>query len=87
MIASAMLRVHRNDSLNGPIGMNHRKWRSPSCPIVQIFSTVYSVLRNPANSLSPEQWTGCGLVFLGLLIEILEKAFKKAPTTDAKKKA
>jgi len=53
----------------------------------KIFSTVYSVLRNPANSLSPEQWTGCGLVFLGLLIEILEKAFKKAPTTDAKKKA
>ena len=31
----------------------------------KIFTTVYSVFRNPANSLSNGQWGGCALVFLG----------------------
>jgi UDP-galactose transporter B1 len=41
----------------------------------KIFSTVYSVLRNPQNSLSQMQWTGCGLVFFGLAIDVFEKYF------------
>ena len=36
----------------------------------KIFSTVYSVFRNPDNSLNEMQWTGCGLVFFGILFEM-----------------
>lgn len=60
----------------------------PSLPLPspQIFSTVYSVLRNPSNALSVEMWAGCGLVFLGLLIELIESALhKKKPKADVKK--
>ena len=46
----------------------------------KIFSTVYSVLRNPSNSLDNMQWGGCGLVFVGLLVDIVDGAMpKKAP--------
>ena len=31
----------------------------------KIFTTVYSVFRNPANSLTNGQWGGCALVFVG----------------------
>lgn len=48
----------------------------------KIFSTVYSVLRNPANSLSETQWTGCALVFVGLIVEIAEKFL--VPKVDKK---
>ena len=54
----------------------------------KIFSTLYSVFRNPANSLALGQWGGCGLVFVGLLLDIAEQAVcpkkKKppAPPTD-----
>ena len=37
----------------------------------KIFTTVYSVFRNPANRLSMGQWGGCGMVFLGMLMDIL----------------
>merc|ERR1719502_1439415 len=43
----------------------------------KIFSTVYSVLRNPANSLNDMQWGGCALVFTGLAVEIVEKFYTK----------
>jgi len=43
----------------------------------KIFSTVYSVLRNPSNSLDLLQWTGCAFVFLGLLFDIVDKALSK----------
>jgi hypothetical protein len=36
----------------------------------KIFSTLYSVFRDPSNSLSTMQWSGCGLVFVGLFIEV-----------------
>ena len=36
----------------------------------KIFSTLYSVFRDPSNSLSTMQWSGCGLVFFGLFIEV-----------------
>jgi len=47
----------------------------------KIFSTLYSVLRNPENSLSEMQWGGCGLVFAGLAIDVGAKylAPPKAP--------
>jgi len=50
----------------------------------KIFSTLYSVFRNPDNTLSDMQWGGCGLVFGGLLLEVLAKyspAKKPAPAT------
>lgn len=45
----------------------------------KIFSTVYSVLRNPSNSLDTMQWSGCGFVFLGLLFDIIDKYMSKKP--------
>ncbi|KAL1526530.1 hypothetical protein AB1Y20_015239 [Prymnesium parvum] len=51
----------------------------------KIFSTVYSVLRNPSNSLDNLQWTGCSLVFLGLLFDILDKYASKKPPSDKAK--
>jgi len=48
----------------------------------KIFSTLYSVFRNPANSLSQMQWGGCALVFGGLLLDVVAKyggPSKKAP--------
>ena len=43
----------------------------------KIFSTLYSVFRNPANSLSPMQWSGCSMVFAGLLGDIGRKLATK----------
>ena len=40
----------------------------------KIFTTLYSVFRNPANRLAMGQWGGCGLVFVGMLIDILVQA-------------
>jgi len=45
----------------------------------KIFSTVFSVVRDPSNSLSTMQWSGCGLVFLGLIIDQVDKATSKPP--------
>ena len=47
----------------------------------KIFTTVYSVFRNPANSLTTPQWGGCGLVFVGMLLDIAQSAMcpKKKP--------
>lgn len=42
----------------------------------KIFSTVYSVFRNPDNSLNEMQWAGCGLVFFGILFEMVAGAMK-----------
>jgi len=39
----------------------------------KIFSTLFSVFRNPANSLSSMQWSGCLLVFSGLIGDIVRK--------------
>ena len=39
----------------------------------KIFTTVYSVFRNPANRLVLGQWAGCSLVFVGMLLEIAEQ--------------
>jgi len=50
----------------------------------KIFSTIYSVLRNPQNSLSGMQWSGCGLVFFGLLIDVLEKYTASSAPKDKK---
>jgi len=48
----------------------------------KIFTTIYSVFRNPANTLALGQWGGCALVFVGLLLDIVEQAVcpkKKKP--------
>ena len=45
----------------------------------KIFSTLYSVFRNPANSLNTMQWSGCSLVFAGLLGDIVRKYLPAAP--------
>jgi len=42
----------------------------------KIFSTVYSVFRNPDNSLNEMQWGGCALVFFGILFEMVAGAMK-----------
>ena len=49
----------------------------------KIFSTLYSVFRDPSNSLSSMQWSGCGLVFVGLFIEVASKYLKSAPKEKA----
>jgi len=38
----------------------------------KIFTTIYSVFRNPDNSLTGMQWGGCSLVFVGLVCEVAE---------------
>ena len=40
----------------------------------KIFTTVYSVFRNPANRLALGQWAGCSLVFVGILMDIAVEA-------------
>ena len=45
----------------------------------KIFTTVYSVFRNPANRLNEMQWAGCGCVFVGMLLDIVASAFTKKP--------
>lgn len=46
----------------------------------KIFSTLYSVFRNPSNSLNGMQWSGTMMVFFGLLGDIARKlAMKPAP--------
>jgi UDP-galactose transporter B1 len=70
----------------------------------KIFSTLYSVFRNPRSCLwgaaagcltmmdllTAMQWGGCGLVFLGIFIEVAEKFMGSskptAPAGDAKKR-
>ena len=62
----------------------------------KIFSTLYSVMRNPENSLSEMQWGGCSLVFAGLAIDVGAKylapkkpapaAKEMTPATDNKPK-
>jgi len=43
----------------------------------KIFSTLFSIFRNPNNALSPMQWSGTSLVFAGLLGDIARKLIKK----------
>jgi len=45
----------------------------------KIFSTLYSVFRNPSNSLTGMQWSGCAMVFIGIFMEVGSKFFKSAP--------
>merc|ERR1719263_1973784 len=40
----------------------------------KIFTTLYSVFRNPANSLTNGQWAGCSLVFGGMILDIVASA-------------
>ena len=42
----------------------------------KIFSTLYSVFRNPSNRLNGMQWGGTSLVFAGLVGDVLAKALK-----------
>jgi len=42
----------------------------------KIFSTVYSVFRNPDNALSPTQWFGCSLVFVFLAVDAASSALR-----------
>jgi UDP-galactose transporter B1 len=51
----------------------------------KIFTTVYSVFRNPDNRLAMGQWGGCALVFVGLLLDIAQQALcpkTKPPIKD-----
>ena len=52
----------------------------------KIFSTVFSVLRDPSNSLNVMQWSGCGLVFVGLLVDQVDKALASPPKPAGEKK-
>ncbi len=52
----------------------------------KIFSTVYSVFRNPSNRLLPMQWAGASMVFTGLLGDIARKLVAKNAKADAKAK-
>ena len=42
----------------------------------KIFSTVYSVFRNPDNALSTTQWFGCSLVFVFLAVDAASAALR-----------
>ena len=42
----------------------------------KIFSTVYSVFRNPNQTLTNIQWTGCFIVFAFLGMETAEKVHR-----------
>ena len=44
----------------------------------KIFSTLYSIFRNPANSLDTMQWSGTIMVFAGLLGDIARKMGKSS---------
>ena len=46
----------------------------------KIFSTLYSIFRNPANSLNGMQWSGTMLVFAGLIGDIVRKLTAKKPS-------
>jgi len=37
----------------------------------KIFSTLYSIVRDPSNVLSTMQWTGCGLVIVGIIVDLV----------------
>lgn len=60
---------HRRHTLNSGQVTTTRK----------IFSTLYSIFRNPANGLNGMQWSGTTMVFAGLLGDIARKLAKKAP--------
>jgi len=51
--------------------------------IRKIFSTLFSIFRNPANALSSMQWSGTLLVFTGLLGDIARKVLKKPSAPPA----
>ena len=57
----------------------------------KIFSTLYSVLIvNPEKGLNEMQWAGCGLVFVGIGVEVVEKyrgSSKPPPAAAAKASA
>ena len=48
----------------------------------KIFSTLFSVFRNPENSLSPMQWGGTSLVFAGLIVKVIEQGGRDECTTS-----
>jgi len=54
----------------------------------KIFSTVYSVFRDPSNKLNPTQWFGCALVFVFLAYDaamsVLARPKPPAPATSAR---
>ena len=52
----------------------------------KIFTTVYSVFRDPSNSLNTMQWSGCAAVFLGLALDIVRNYMKSSAAGAAKKK-
>ena len=52
----------------------------------KIFTTVYSVFRDPSNSLNTMQWSGCAAVFLGLALDIVRNYLKSSAAGAAKKK-
>jgi len=45
----------------------------------KIFSTVYSVFRDPANGLNEMQWTGCITVFVAIIGEMVYKQLYPEP--------
>jgi UDP-galactose transporter B1 len=49
----------------------------------KIFSTLYSVFRNPSNSLNTMQWSGTMMVFAGLLGDVARKTMKPKPKLQA----
>ena len=52
----------------------------------KIFTTLYSVFRDPSNSLNTMQWSGCAAVFLGLALDIVRNYMKSSAAGAAKKK-
>jgi len=51
-------------------------WLTTLTTTRKIFSTVYSVFRDPANSLASMQWVGVALVFGGIIMSEARKALK-----------
>ena len=51
----------------------------------KIFSTVYSVFRNPNQTLTSLQWTGCFIVFAFLGMETAEKVHRSRKSSASGK--
>ena len=64
----------------------HALSRPVLTPRAQVFTTLYSIFRNPTMKLKPMQWAGVIAVFIGLGCEVMEKA-RRATVRPGRRRA